>query len=156
MTLQMEHFSTTAHYFFEELAEELKSPGDIKRSCRVFQSALHGIRDHLNIQNALYFKDQLPVYLKDLYLQNWDKQGLGYSDYKGSLVDGVVSKMLNDTLVSKNSDLLNKDNATTALVSIFRVMGRHMTRKRKKEIMEVLPGELSHWWSQVVEVNKDF
>lgn len=55
------------NHFFKELSNSLKMPDEKDKVHQILCAVLHAIHHHLTVEEFTYFKDKLPVFLKELY-----------------------------------------------------------------------------------------
>src|SRR5689334_8793395 len=58
-------------YWLQDLMRELNWT-DRRRSYLALRSVLHGLRDHLAVDQAIRFGNQLPMLIRGFYFEEWD------------------------------------------------------------------------------------
>src|SRR5262249_30641323 len=106
---------------------------DRRRSYMALRSVLHGLRDHLPIEKAIRFGNQLPMLIRGLYFEEWDIRGkpLPWTSQK-DLPDGNSSSFTPEELPDGEADMIVR--------AVFRLLDRKVVAGEMEDFHNLLPG----------------
>jgi uncharacterized protein (DUF2267 family) len=139
MALNFEKYAQEGNSFIKTLAKNLGHPDEIGRTGMILRAVLHTIRERINIGESLNLLSQLPMFLKALYVDNWE-----YREKPLSI------KTIEDftTEVKKNQahygeKEFNWNISTEEIIQIvFSTLGKYVSRGEAENIMSQLPLEI--------------
>lgn len=72
MSLNFEKYANEGNAFIKELARNLDHSDEIARTGIILKAVLHTLRERLSIGESLNLVSQLPMFLKGIYVDNWE------------------------------------------------------------------------------------
>jgi uncharacterized protein (DUF2267 family) len=124
--------------WLKDLMQELNW-SDRRKTYLAFRCALHALRDHLPVNEAVFLGEQLPMLLRGSYFEHWNPEGK--PEELNSQADFF------DTL----SIYLARDGEPTSIAeSVMRALFRFLERKAAdgeiENIRQILPRALDDLW----------
>jgi len=113
--------------WLKELMQELNWT-DRRKTYLALRSVLHTVRDHLPVETAVYFGEQLPILLRGVYFEHWDPEG--------------------KPLSLPSPDDLTLDE--TVIRAVFRLLDRKAADGEIEDLQHLLPGRLQDLWPQTL------
>jgi uncharacterized protein (DUF2267 family) len=124
--------------WLKELTIELNS-SDHRKTYLVLRSVLHGLRDHLSADDAIYLGEQLPMLIRGLYFERWNPQG-----------KPLPLRNRNDFFAVLSSHMSAAGDTTTngehAALAVFRLLERKMSDGEIEDVEIVIPPALLDLW----------
>lgn len=112
---------------------------DYRKAYLVFLAVLQGLRDHLPVEQAIRFGDQLPGLIRGSYFEHWNLEG-----------KPLPWKSRDDLLAGICAGLDAADGMETSAESIVRAAFRLLEKKATEGDIEnldrLLPAELRELW----------
>jgi uncharacterized protein (DUF2267 family) len=139
MALNFDKYAHEGNSFIKELARNLGHPDEIGRTGIVFRAVLHTIRDRLSIGESLDLISQLPMFLKGIYVDNWE--------YREKPVR-IKSQEDFFTEVERYQEKYGEQKfdwnlSTGEIIDIvFTTLGRYVSEGEAEDIIAQLPEEL--------------
>jgi uncharacterized protein (DUF2267 family) len=134
-------FDSTIHRtnsWLKELMQELNW-SDYKRTYLAFRCVLHTLRDHLPVNDAVYFGEQLPMLIRGFYFEGWEPAG-----------KPLPLRSRNDFMVvlTANLDRLGNTAAAPEVVAraVFRLLDRKVTDGEIEDVHHLVPGAVMDLW----------
>jgi uncharacterized protein (DUF2267 family) len=111
--------------WLQELMRELNWT-DRRKSYLALRYVLHGLRDHLSVENAARFGNELPMLIRGFYFENWvpNRNPLPWEPHKNLLAPDV--------------ELIVR--------AVFRLLERKATEGEVTSLQDVLPPKLQVLW----------
>lgn len=72
MGLNFEKYAHEGNSFIKELARNLGHPEETARTGIILRAVLHTLRQKLSIGESLNLVSQLPMFIKGIYVDNWE------------------------------------------------------------------------------------
>ncbi len=72
MALNFEKYANEGNAFINELASNLGHPEETARTGIILRAVFHTIREKLSIGESFNLISQLPMFLKGIYVDNWE------------------------------------------------------------------------------------
>src|ERR1041385_2433335 len=108
--------------WLQDLMRELNW-SDRRESYIALRSVLHGLRDHLPIEQAVQFGNQLPMLIRGFYFENWNLQGRPLpSTSREDLLAGIC--------IHFNPDEYSTSSAETVVRAVFRLLDRKVIDRK--------------------------
>ena len=112
---------------------------DRRKTYLAFRCALHALRDHMPVNEAVFLGEQLPMLLRGLYFEHWNPQGKPQD--LGSRAD----------FLSTLSIYLERDGeftpgAETLMRAVFRFLERKVEDGEIEDVRSVVPRMLNDLW----------
>ena len=112
---------------------------DRRKTYLAFRCVLHGLRDHLSVEDAVHFGEQLPVLIRGLYFEHWKPAGKplplrSSQEFFSSLATTLSQNVQNTT---------NPESVTRA---VFRLLDRKATEGEIDDLQHVFPKPLYDLW----------
>jgi uncharacterized protein (DUF2267 family) len=123
--------------WLRELMRELNWT-DYRKSYVALRFVLQGLRDHLPIEDAIKFGNQLPTLIRGFYFEDWNLRGkpLPWNSHDDLLV-GIV------TYFGQSDD---QASAETIVRAVFRLLERKATEGEIENLNHFLPPDLRELW----------
>jgi uncharacterized protein (DUF2267 family) len=71
MPLNFDKYANEGNHFVKNLAEKLGHPEEIGRTGIVLRSVMHTLRERITISQSFHIMAQLPMFLKTVYVDEW-------------------------------------------------------------------------------------
>jgi uncharacterized protein (DUF2267 family) len=139
MALNFEKYAQDGNSFVKTLAQNLGHPEEIGRSGIILRAVLHTLRERITISESLNMLAQLPMFLKALYVDNWE-----YREKPLSL----KTQEEFFTEVEKHQEHygeqeFNWDMSTGEIINtVFITLGKYVSQGEMENIISQLPKEL--------------
>lgn len=144
MPLHFENHVDKGKAFLDELANELGSPGDFRKAGRILKCVLHKLRDRMELENSIWFLNQLPVYLKAVFVDGWSIKN-GEPDKIYSL-ENFIAGLMQEDHESAVKDFYSEELTISRIKDVFRVLSRHVKEEERLEMEAMLPDPLHELW----------
>jgi uncharacterized protein (DUF2267 family) len=124
--------------WLKDLMQELNWT-DRRKTYLALRSALHALRDHLPMNDALFLGQQLPMLLRGSYFEHWNP------------ADNPRELSSQDSFFSTLSIYLARDGEATSpaeavMRAVFRFFERKAAEGEIKDIRSILPPVLQDLW----------
>jgi uncharacterized protein (DUF2267 family) len=124
--------------WLKDLMQELNW-SDRRKTYLAFRCALHALRDHLPMKDAVFLGEQLPMLLRGSYFEHWDP------------ADKPEKLSSQSDFFSTLSIYLARDGESTSpaeavMRAVFRFFERKAQEGEIKDIRSVLPPVLEDLW----------
>jgi uncharacterized protein (DUF2267 family) len=124
--------------WLKELMQELNW-SDRRKTCLTFRCVLHTIRDHLPVNEAICFGEELPLLIRGLYFDRWDPAA-----------KPLPLRSKNDFLAVLSSRLAgggqSASNAEAVARAVFRLLDRKAADGEIEDLQRLMPpGALDLW-----------
>lgn len=139
MGLNFDKFAQEGNAFINELSEKLGHPGDRAKTAIVLRSVLHSLRDRITVPQSLNLLDQLPMFLKAVYAENWK-----YHD-KPVKVRNVeeFKDLVKSWQETYGETRFDWPESTEEIISlVFNSLGKYVSEGEVHKILNELPEEL--------------
>lgn len=139
MGLNFEKYAHEGNSFIKELAKNLGHPDETARTGIILRAVFHTLRKRLSIGESLNLVSQLPMFLKGIYVDNWE-----YSE-KPSEIKSVEDfkdevKRLQDLYGEQQ---FNWETPTEEIVrTVFSTLGRYVSEGEFEDIVSQMPKPL--------------
>jgi uncharacterized protein (DUF2267 family) len=139
-TTGLEIFDTTlqkTHTWLNEIMDELGWEDNRHRAYLALRTVLHGLRDHLPIEEATDLGAQLPMLVRGFYYEGW------------TLTDKPVRERHKDEFLAhithafRNDERIDPEKVVRA---VFRVLSRRVTAGEIADVKHLLPAALRELW----------
>lgn len=121
-----------AHVWINDVAEELGSE-DPHRAYGVLRAFLHGLRDHLSVDEAAQLAAQLPIFVRGVFYEGWDPSGV---PAHARDVDHFLRR------IAAEARLAGETEASSAATAAYRVMSHHISAGEARSVLHELPQHL--------------
>lgn len=112
---------------------------DYRKAFIAFRFVLHGLRDHLPVDEAINFGNQLPTIIRGFYFEDWDLRGKPLPwNSRNDLLAGVAN-YLGQTDESQAT-------AETIVRAVFRLLERKAIQGEIDNLDHFLPPDLRELW----------
>jgi len=124
--------------WLKELMQELNW-SDHRKTYLAFRCVLHAVRDHLPVNDAISFGQQLPMLIRGFYFDGWSLTGkpLPMGTRKDFL--SVISKSL-----ALDGD--STSNPEVVARAVFRLLDRKVTDGEIEDVQHLIPAALFDLW----------
>jgi uncharacterized protein (DUF2267 family) len=123
--------------WIKDLMQELNW-SDARKTYLAFRCVLHALRDHLAVENAVTFGEQLPMLLRGLYFEQWQPSGPARTAATREDFFSYLS-----TLLMENHQTASAETITRA---VFRLLERKVTDGEIAHIQHTIPAFLYDLW----------
>ena len=120
-----------AYVWINEMAEELGTD-DGHRAYRVLRAFLHALRDHLSVDGAGKLAAQLPILVRGVFYEGWDRPDTGHARDIDSFL----------TRISGDAGLAGETEASFAATAASRGLRRHVSPGEGDNVLNALPQHL--------------
>src|SRR5262245_19049625 len=124
--------------WLKELMQELNW-SDHRKTYLAFRCVLHAVRDHISLQNAINFGEQMPLLICGLYFDRWNLAGKplplrNRSDFLSVLSGSLV----------REGD--STSNAEVVARAVFRLLDRKINDGEIEDLQHLIPTVLLDLW----------
>jgi len=138
-------FDTTIHTTNVWLNDIMDRLGweDKQRAYQALRVVLHGLRDHLLVDQAVALGAQLPMMIRGFYYEGWHPAGKPLRERK-----------LGDFLLLIASNLpggLEDMDPEEIVRAVFQVIAKHVTHGEIDHVRHALPGEFETLWAEELQ-----
>ena len=124
--------------WLQDLMRELNWT-DRRRSYLALRSVLHGLRDHLPVDQAVRFGNQLPMLIRGFYFEEWDVAGKPLTwTSREDLLAGIYSYFSQDELSCADADAIVR--------AVFRLLDRKVVDGEIDDFHNALPVDIQNLW----------
>jgi uncharacterized protein (DUF2267 family) len=125
-----DHAVAGAARWIDDLAADLGT-ADPREARRILRTVLHGLRDRLELHQAIHLSAQLPELVRGMYFEGWVPER--HSPRHG-----------HDFLeqIAREAHLHGVTEASYAVSAVMRVLRRHVSAGEVDKVVAVLPAEL--------------
>ncbi len=139
MALNFDKFATKGNKFLKDLAKELGHPKDKAKAGRKLRAVLHAIRDQLPMEESLQLLAQLPMFLKAIYVENWN---IHKKKKKIKHIKAFTDLIKQYDFKTADHDFISDEEVENAAVVIFLCLRKYISLGEMEDIKAVLPKEL--------------
>lgn len=139
MGINFEKYAHEGNSFIKELAVNLGHPEETGRTGIILRAVLHTLREKLSIGESLNLVSQLPMFLKGIYVDNWEyteknSEIKSIEDFKNEV------KRLQDIYGEQQ---FNWKTPTDEIVRIvFSTLGKYISKGEFEDIITQMPKQL--------------
>lgn len=124
------------HEWLKDIEEEMEWR-DRRFALQSLRAVMHALRDRLPIREAVDLGDQLPIFIRGLYYENWDTSKVPVKDRR---VEDFVGHV--PAYFPADSDP-DPERITRA---VFRVLKRRVSEGEINHVLSNFPRSLRHLW----------
>ena len=124
--------------WLKELMQELNW-SDHRKTYLAFRSVLHALRDHLPVNDAISFGQQLPMLVRGFYFEGWNPTGK-------PLPLGARNDFLSVISNSLAFDGDSTSNPEIVARAVFRLLDRKVTDGEIEDVQHLVPTALFDLW----------
>lgn len=128
----IDHGAQQAHIWINDVAEELATE-DLHEAYRVLRAFLHGVRDHLPVDEVAQLSAQLPIFIRGVLYEGWEPSR---STRAPRDLDSFLRRLTSE------ARLAGETEASFAAVAAARVLERHVTAGTTAAVMHSLPRDV--------------
>jgi uncharacterized protein (DUF2267 family) len=121
-----------AHVWINDVAEELGTE-DLHEAYRVLRAFLHGVRDHLPVDEVAQLAAQLPIFIRGVLYEGWEPSRTPDPD-RG--LDSFLRRM------GTEARLAGETQASFAAAAAARVLDSHVSSGEARSVLHALPRDL--------------
>ena len=121
-----------AHVWINDLAEELGTE-DYHHAYRVLRAFLHGLRDHLPVDEGAQLAAQLPIFVRGVFYEAWEPSR---TPHHARGVEGFLKA------IADEAGLAGETEASFAASAASRVLRRHVSAGEAVSVLRALPEHL--------------
>ncbi|HTX46451.1 MAG TPA: DUF2267 domain-containing protein [Solirubrobacteraceae bacterium] len=126
-----------AHIWINDLADELGTE-DYQHAYRVLRAFLHGLRDHLPVNEVAALAAQLPIFVRGVFYEGWEP---GRTPEHARDLDAFLGR------VAREARLSGETEASFAATAAKRVLRRHVSAGEADSVLGALPEHLRRFLS---------
>jgi len=124
--------------WLKDLMQELNWT-DRRKTYLAFRCALHALRDHMPVNEAVFLGEQLPMLLRGAYFEHWNPEGK--AEKLNSQTDFI------DTLsIYLARDGESTSGAESVMRAVFRFLERKAADGEIEDVRRTLPRVLDDLW----------
>ena len=148
MGLNFEKYAHEGNSFIKELAGNLGHPEETGRTGIILRAVLHTLRERLSIGESLNLVSQLPVFLKGIYVDNWEYKDKPseirtIEDFKNEV------KRLQDHYGEQQ---FNWETPTEEIIrTVISTLGKYISKGEFEDIMTQMPKPLKELFREAVQ-----
>ncbi|MGE0823742.1 MAG: DUF2267 domain-containing protein [Candidatus Binatia bacterium] len=139
-TTGLEVFDTTlqkTHSWLNEIMTELGWEDNRHWAYLALRTVLHGLRDHLTIEEATDLGAQLPMLVRGFYYEGWTLTSKPVKErHKEAFLAHITDAFRNDTRIDPE----------VVVRAVFRVLSRRVTEGEIADVKHLLPATLRELW----------
>jgi uncharacterized protein (DUF2267 family) len=124
--------------WLKELMQELNW-SDHRKTYLAFRAVLHSLRDHLPVNDAISFGQQLPMLIRGFYFDGWNLTGKPLPLGTRNDFLSVISKSL-----AVDGD--STSNPEIVARAVFRLLDRKVTDGEIEDVQHLMPAALFDLW----------
>jgi uncharacterized protein (DUF2267 family) len=134
----LDHTLQIAHVWINDLDERLGWENK-SRAYRLLKAVLHALRDWLQINESAHFAAQLPELLRGVYYEQWRPAIAPVKKRsKADFLARVEASFKADPI----------DNPAQAVLAVFQLLSKKMTRGEIEKVRHALPEKLRDLWPE--------
>jgi len=137
MSLHFYAYARKGYEFIDDVAAALNT-GDTEKAGRLTRCVLRAMRNQLSLEDSFRLISHLPMALKAVYVDGWkinSNPETENPERKGDLIAEVVREDAN----SAWRDLTNEDEVKAAVVTVFKVLSKHIGAEEIRNLLPLLP-----------------
>jgi uncharacterized protein (DUF2267 family) len=147
MYTKLEKYYDEARSFISELSERLGHPEEEHRSVIILRAVLHSIRDRLTMSESLDLLAQLPMFLKGLYVENWQYRE---KPVKITTLDEFSDYVKKYQAENGERDFDWKESTLEIIETVLDVLtDRYITKGELEDIISQMPENLKELFRKV-------
>jgi uncharacterized protein (DUF2267 family) len=139
MPINFEKYANEGNHFIKTLAEKLGHPEEISRTGIILRSVMHTLRERITISQSFHIMAQLPMFLKTVYVDEWQfrEKPLRF-DKKEDFISEVEKHQ-----DQYGEQEFNWEQSTEDIIKIvIGELGKYISKGEFEDIMSQLPQEL--------------
>ena len=124
--------------WLKELMQELNW-SDYRKSYLALRCVLHTVRDHLPVNDAVAFGEQLPMLIRGFYFDHWDPSGKPLPlRSRQDFLSAVSMLFSRDGEAAWNSEAVSR--------AVFRLLDRKIIEGEIEDIQRLIPKAILDLW----------
>ena len=134
----LDHTVQLTHMWINELDARL-GWNNKSRSYRLLKAVLHGLRDWLQVSEAVDFAAQLPELLRGVYYEQWRP------------ATTPVKKRSKTDFVARVEESFKRDplaHPSQSIMAVFELLNDKITSGEIEDVRRALPEDLRHLWPE--------
>jgi uncharacterized protein (DUF2267 family) len=139
MGLSFKQLAAEGESFIYELATHLNCRSNPQKARRILRASLHGVRNHLSVNESLQLIAQFPMFLKAIYVDGWK---ISTTKNKIRHMDDFIEEVKLIAGRTGEHDFPNNEEAENSINIVFLVLRRYISLGELKDIKSNLPKEL--------------
>jgi uncharacterized protein (DUF2267 family) len=139
MAIEFDRYAREGNEFIKELSQALGHPDDQAQAGILLRSTLHILRDRITIGESLHLLAQLPMFLKALYVEQWEYLE---EPIKTSSLEEFTEAVKGEQATFGERQF-NWPEPTADLVrTVFNSLGKYWTEGEIEDVVAQLPPSL--------------
>lgn len=139
MSIDFEKYAMKGNEFLNRLAQKLGDEGNRDRAARILRSVLHALRNRLTAEESLQLLSQLPMALKGVYVDGWNKIG---PDKGIKTLEDFANEVIKEEGKTAWRDFSNMDEVGQAIHAVIETLVSYVSVDEMEEAFGTLPQEL--------------
>ena len=124
--------------WLKDLMQELNW-SDRRKTYIAFRCVLHAVRDHIELKDAVYVGEQLPMLIRGFYFEHWNPAGKPLSlRSPEEFFSELSGKLAGDSESTASAEAITR--------AVFRLLERKAAEGEIQDVRLVLPKALSDLW----------
>jgi uncharacterized protein (DUF2267 family) len=119
----------TTHIWLDDLMETL-GWSDRQDALHALRTVLHGVRDHLPVNDAAHFSAQLPLLVRGVFFEGWQPAKTPLKERSG---DQFLAHVNDSFLFKVDAD------GRQVVSAVFQTLARHVSEGELEKVLHVLP-----------------
>jgi len=148
MALNFEKYANEGNSFVKTLASNLGHPEETGRTGIILRSVLHTLRGRLSIGESLNLVSQLPMFLKGIYVDNWEYSEKPISIRKKEEFYDEVERM-QDLYGEQKFDW--KISTAEIVGIVLSTLGKYISKGEFEDIITQMPKPLKELFHEKVQ-----
>jgi uncharacterized protein (DUF2267 family) len=134
----LDHIVQITHVWINDLDRRLGWDNK-SRAYRLLKAVLHALRDCLQVNDSAHFAAQLPELLRGAYYEQWRPAITPVKKRsKADFIARVEESFKTDPI----------ENAAQAILAVFELLSKKITRGEIEKVRRALPQELRNLWPE--------
>ena len=138
MALNFNHFAAEANTFLKDYTRELNLGTDTDKAGRILSAILHGLREIISTEESLQLMAQLPMFLKEVYVNGWSSHKKNKVKNMTEFID-LVRKFDGVTSIH---DFESEEVAENYINTTFILLRKYISLGELEDIKTELPKDL--------------
>lgn len=148
MAMNFEKYAQESYSFMDELARNLGHPDEAGRTGIILRAVLHTLRDRITISESLSLISALPMFIKAIYVDNWD--------YREKPLTLKTRKQFEDEVEKMQNSLGERDfswNLSTSEIvnTVFNTLRKYIPEGEAEDMISQLPEKIKGMFREKVQ-----
>jgi uncharacterized protein (DUF2267 family) len=147
--MTFDQFAQEANQFIDQVAAEIGNEKDTDQAYRVTTTVLHTLRDLITTEESVHLLEQLPMFMKALYVSEWQLP----VNTRAKTMQEFVEQLRIKSGPTAEEDFGDDETAINRAKGVLKILKLYVDPNETEDIISQFPVDLLELWATQVDVH---